>query len=802
MQEVPAAAQASADDYSASAIEILEGLEAVRRRPGMYIGNPEGQGLYQLVWEVVDNAIDEALAGYCTEVTVTIHGDGALSVTDNGRGIPVEEHPEMPGKSALEVALTVLHAGGKFKSGVYKKSGGLHGVGVSCVNAVSEWLVVDVHRGGRHYRMRFARGEPQGPLTVVGDSAARGTTVRFKPDPLIFGANTVFDWDVIASRLRELAFLNPKVRIVLIDERTEGRSEVFWSTDGLAGFVRLLNQGKEVLHEIVHFKAELQKPLELDIEVAWQYHDGYDEHVLCFANNIRNRDGGTHLEAFRATLTRVMNGYAREHGLLKGETAPSGEDWREGLTAIVSVKLPQPSFSNQTKDKLITDAIQAPLSSCFGEQLREHLERHPRFAQLLVQRALQAAEGREAARRAREAIRRRKNLLTASSLPDKLRDCQSHSLEESELFIVEGDSAGGSAKRGSDARFQAILPLKGKVINAEKARAHRVFEHADLAALITAIGTSVGEDFNLGNLRYGKIVIMTDADHDGSHIRTLLLVFFFRHLPQLIEHGRLWIAQPPLYKVKRGRHTEYVYDGRRLEQEIVRLGSNDAALLDSRGQRELSAQQLQDLLAVVSALLEHERSLAFKDLTLREYLALRDADGTLPLYQLRCKETIRFLADSAALDAALATVREEGAEPPEIIEFVERAAIERDLQRLAALGYQAEDLDDRPGDAARFLIRDAKEERQVAGLRAVLAAVREFGSRGMDIQRYKGLGEMNPEELWETTLDPARRSLKRVTIGDAVEAERVFSILMGERVAPRRAYIERHALAVSHRIDV
>jgi len=792
-------------DYGVDAIQVLEGMAAVRKRPGMYIGDPGAHGLYQLVWEVVDNSVDESLAGFCTEVGVTIHKDESLSVSDNGRGIPVAPHPSS-GKSTLEVALTVLHAGGKFGGGAYKKSGGLHGVGVSCVNAVSEWLVAEVHRDGQHHRMRFERGEAVTPLQIIGPSDKRGTSIQYHPDPAVFGTNTIYQWDVIATRLRELAFLNKGVRIVLTDERAEGRSEVFWSTDGLAGFVRLLNQGKAVVHPIVYIATTTED--NIDLELALQYNDGYDEHVLCFANNICNRDGGAHLEGFKTALTREMNVYAKDAGLIKGEKPPTGDDLREGLCAIVSVKLSEPKFSNQTKDKLINGEVTGTVSSHLGTALKDYLAENPKIAKLLVQKALAAMEAREAARKARELARgKRKSLLSSAGMPDKLRDCESRDVHETELYLVEGDSAGGSAKRGSDAHFQAILPLKGKIINVEKARIDKVLGHSEISAMVTALGTSIGEDFNLELLRYGKIVIMTDADVDGSHIRTLLLTFFFRQLPRLLEAGHIWVAQPPLYKVTRGKREEYVFNGKLLEAEIVRLGTTDATLADAAGGREFNGHALADLVVILTGFEEHEHALAFKGLTLNEYLALRDDAGQLPLYQLRRGEAISYLVDAPALDAVLATTSQPGPDGlpqqlPEIIEFAERAAIEASIVQLKQLGFDAGWLSDAPGREPNFTLRDAKDERRIGSLLDILPAVKEFGSRGLDIQRYKGLGEMNPEQLWETTMDPKRRSMKQVDISDAIEAERMFATLMGSDVGIRRDFIERHALAVAKKIDV
>jgi DNA gyrase subunit B len=802
----------SSGDYGADKIQVLEGMEAVRKRPGMYIGDPGGNGLYQLVWEVVDNSIDEALAGHCTEITVTLYADGSLGVADNGRGIPVAPHPSS-GKSTLEVALTVLHAGGKFDNqgaGAYKKSGGLHGVGVSCVNAVSVWLVADVKRESQHHRMRFSRGIATTGLDIIGPSSERGTAIRFLPDPEVFGTNTVFDFTIIAARIRELSFLNSGVRINLTDERTEGRAEVFYSTDGLAAFVRWLNQGKEALHPVIHIASTEG---DVEVELAMQYNDSFDDQVLCFANNIRNRDGGTHLEGFKTALTRELNTWAKTNGHLKdGDKPPTGEDLREGLCAIISVKLGDPKFSAQTKDKLINIEISGIVQSQLGGALREYCEKNPKIAKQITQKALAAMEAREAARKARDLVRKnRKGLLNNAGMPDKLRDCQSRDVAITEIFLVEGDSAGGSAKRGSDPKTQAILPLKGKIINVEKARIDKVLGHSEIVAMIQAFGTGIGEEFNLAGLRYGKVVIMTDADVDGSHIRTLLLTFFFRQMPQLIHAGNIWVACPPLYKVSRGKQVEYVYNEKLLRDEVVRQGLDGSRLIERIGtERVISGADLARLVDILTAFEEHERVLAFKGLTLPEYLALRGADGRLPLYHVRLGETEHLCPDEAALDALLgrnqpAAERAEG-DPapilPEIIEFTERTQIEASIAELRALGIDPGYLVDSPDRVGTYTLEDDKEAVPMTNLPALLKAVRRFGERGREIQRYKGLGEMNPSELWETTMDPGVRTMKRVTMTDAIEAERMFATLMGNDVSIRRDFIERFALAVAKKLDV
>ena len=804
-------------DYGADKIQVLEGMAAVRKRPGMYIGDPATTGLYQLVWETIDNSIDEALAGHCNEVSIVIHPDNSLSVTDNGRGIPVAPHPSS-GKSTLEVVMTVLHAGGKFDRNSYKVSGGLHGVGVSCVNAVSSWLVADVKRDGKHWRMRFERGVAVTPLQEVGASADRGTTIQFKPDAEVFAENTVFDYKTIAARLRELAFLNTGVRINLQDLREEGKAEVFYSPDGLGGFVRYLNQGKDALHPVVHVIKEGDQGFVA--ELALQYNDGYDEHILCFANNIRNRDGGTHLEGFKTALTRVLNTWAKNANLLKGDKPPTGEDLREGLCAIISVKLPDPKFSAQTKDKLINSEVAGVVQALVGQALQDYCEENPKIAKLLVAKALMAMQAREAARKARELARKdRKSLLNNAGMPDKLRDCISRNMDETEIFLVEGDSAGGSAKRGSSVQFQAILPLKGKIINVEKARIDKVITHSEISAMIQAFGTGIGEEFALTGLRYGKIVIMTDADVDGSHIRTLLLTFFFRQMPKLIDGGHIYVAQPPLYRIEKGKKKEYVFNEKLLNNESMRLGLADAVLIDRHSfrEREVGPAALGTLCEALQEFEDHERVLALKGVTLDEYLGLRNGAGYLPLYRARVGESERWLYAEAeveevlvrkaepdpALAAGIVTSEAEPAIQPEIIEFTERDAIERSLDKLRMLGYNPDFLMDAPDRLAPFTLKLKSDEHTLTSLQPLPEIVRKHGKDQMgDVTRYKGLGEMNPDELWSTTMDPAQRTMKRVMLADAIEAERMFSTLMGNDVAIRRDFIERFALAVAKKLDV
>jgi len=812
---------ASDNAYNAYNAYDAEGMEAVRKRPGMYIGDPSTTGLYQCVWEVVDNSIDEALGGHCDRIDIRLHRDNSISIADNGRGIPVTVH-RSEGIPTVEVVLTKLHAGGKFDANSYKVSGGLHGVGVSCVNAVSQWLTCEVRRDGLRHRIRFERGETAEPLVELGPADDRGTVISFKPDREVFGENTVFQYETIVARLRELSFLNKGVRISLEDEREEGRAQVFYHADGLSGFVRFLNKGREVLHpKVVHLEGSTVVPVEdggegeVAIELAMQYNDGFDERVLCFANNIRNRDGGTHLEGFKAALTRVFNTYARNNNLVKGKgRPPGGEDLREGLCAIISVKMPDPKFSGQTKDKLINSEVSGIVQSLLGQALGDYLEENPRIARSLVQKAIMAQAAREAARKARELARKeRKGLLGGANMPDKLRDCQTKDVGEAELFLVEGDSAGGSAKRGSDARFQAILPLRGKLLNVEKARIDKVLGHNEISAIIQATGVGIGDEFNLEGLRYGKIIIMTDADVDGSHIRTLLLTFFFRQMLPLIEHGHVFVAQPPLYKVTRRKKSEYVFNERLLQDEITRIGLDESRLLVRHGgiEREVDGTALRDLVDAVAEFEEHERVLALKGLTLEEYLGLRAGDDRLPLFRVSIGDVSRFVYDEAELEDLMAPYRaaaeqeedEEDRVLPEILEFTEREEIDRSLDRLRMLGYDPELLFDHAERVDTFELLGGKEPQAFTTLRQLPRLIRSLGqSTFSEIQRYKGLGEMNPDQLWETTMDPARRRLIRVTMSDGLEAERMFSTLMGNDVAVRRDFIERYALSVAKNLDV
>ncbi|HXG63287.1 MAG TPA: DNA topoisomerase (ATP-hydrolyzing) subunit B [Planctomycetota bacterium] len=806
-------AKIPAGQYGAQDIRVLEGLEAVRQRPGMFIGDTGPRGLHHLIYEVVDNSIDEAMAGYCRSIAVRLHADGSCSVTDDGRGIPVDLHPE-EGKSALEVVLCTLHAGGKFDSKAYSVSAGLHGVGVSAVNALSEFLEATVWRDGHEWFFRCERGVPCGPVERRGPSTRRGTRIHFKPDREIF-KDTNFVFETIAKRLRELAFLNRGVHISLHDERA-GKGEDFKYDGGIREFVAYLNKGKGRLHEdVIWFE---RKVGDVTVECALQWNDRYEPAEFCFANSINTHDGGTHLSGFRSALTRTLNLYAREAGLLREKDAPpTGDDYRAGLTAVVSVRLPNPQFESQTKVKLTNTDVEGVVTTVVNEELKDYLEKHPEVGKAVFLKALAESQAREAARRARETVR--KGALTSGDLPGKLADCSSRDRESTELFIVEGDSAGGSAKQGRDRRFQAILPLKGKILNVEKARIDKMLKHDEIRTVISAIGAGIGdEEFDLSRLRYGKIIIMTDADVDGSHIRTLLLTFFFRHMRPLIEHGLVYIAQPPLYKVIHKNREEYVHNERDMTRVLVNLGIEGTAF--EGPSRTLEGPELRRLVEAVVRIEEAILPVQRKGLPLERYLQHFDPrTGKLPLYRARWQGKDRFFYAQEALDAFVeeeerAAGREievfsaddvEG--PPQggasavlLNEFHEVAEdLAGAVRELLNLGFPMADYfrAEEPDGKPKYRLRHEADVVPVRVLRDVLKGIRQIGKKGLkEVQRFKGLGEMDAEQLWETTMDPARRTLLKVTIEDAVQAERMFTILMGEEVEPRREFIEKHALEV------
>ena len=787
------------DGYGADSIKVLKGLDAVRKRPGMYIGDTDdGSGLHHMVYEVVDNAIDEALAGHCDTVGVILNGDGSVTVTDNGRGIPTEIHPE-EGVSAAQVIMTQLHAGGKFDQNSYKVSGGLHGVGVSVVNALSDWLKLTIKRDGKLHEMMFRHGDADADLAVIGDTSETGTEVTFHPSDETF-TKTEFDFDTLERRLRELAFLNSGVKIVLRDERpVDPVEEVLIYEGGLEAFVRYLDDAKQaVVSEPITLLAEKEG---ITVECAMWWNDGYHEKVLCFTNNIPQRDGGTHLAGFRAALTRVVNSYATSSGLLKKEkVALSGDDAREGMTCVLSVKVPDPKFSSQTKDKLVSSEVRPVVESAVNEALSTWFEEHPAEAKRIVQKVVEAAAAREAARKARE-LTRRKGALDVSSLPGKLADCQERDPAKAELFIVEGDSAGGSAKQARNRENQAILPLKGKILNVERARFDKMLSSQEVGTLITALGTGIGrDDFDISKLRYHKIVIMTDADVDGAHIRTLLLTFFYRQMPEIVRRGYLYIAQPPLYKVMRGKSEQYLLNEDSLQDYLYQEGLQGAKLRLGSGE-EMAGPDLET--AVTAARAAQSRMTAFPDRFPRDVInqaAMAGAMGEEVTDQTvadRFAARLDLVADeyergwAATLDGqGGVTVAREVRGVEEAYTLGAEVLTSGDAKRLSKAIEPVREIFDKP---AAFVRGDT--ETWVHGPGTLLDAVRKVGSHGLKMQRYKGLGEMNPDQLWETTLDDNARQLLQVQIDEADEADDIFSRLMGDVVEPRREFIQENALA-------
>ncbi len=818
--------------YGEGSIQILEGLEAVRKRPGMYIGDTsDGTGLHHLVFEVVDNSIDEALAGYCDDIVVTIHSDNSISVVDNGRGIPTGvkmDDKHEPKRSAAEIALTELHAGGKFNQNSYKVSGGLHGVGVSCVNALSKWLRLTVRREGKVHVVEFKRGFTQdrqlelrdgvetSPMKVTGDTEKRGTEVHFLPDDEIF-SHIDFHYDVLAKRLRELSFLNNGVKIRLVDERN-GKEDNFAFAGGVKGFVGFINQGKKVLHpNIFHATGSKmsEQNTEIAVEVAMQWNDGYNESVLCFTNNIPQRDGGTHLTGLRAAMTRVINKYIEDNELAKkAKVEVSGDDMREGLACVVSVKVPEPKFSSQTKDKLVSSEVRAPVEDIVGRLLNDWLLENPNDAKIICSKIVDAARAREAARKARE-MTRRKGVLDGMGLPGKLADCQEKDPSLCEIYIVEGDSAGGSAKQGRDRKFQAILPLRGKILNVEKARYEKLLSSEAIVTLITALGTGIGvDDFNVDKLRYHRIIVMTDADVDGAHIRTLLLTFFYRQMSELVERGHIYIAQPPLYKVKHGKQEQYLKDGHELDAYLLKVALDTAVVLPDGlmpGARDAIDGSTLDAFArkYLLATSVIDRLQNWMDLE-----ALRAiANGlTIDLDSAAAAEA-SAVALQAALHDAQVEAQFDARSDKHLLRIgrrhhgnVKASVITQDFVHgadYAALKEAGETFKDLLG--AEAIVRrgegDRMKEQKVSDFRAAMAWLMTQAEGAVARQRYKGLGEMNPEQLWETTMDPNVRRLLRVQIEDAIEADRVFTMLMGDEVEPRRDFIESNALRAAN-IDV
>ena len=830
--------QTASQAYTSESIEVLEGLEAIRKRPGMYVGGTGLNALHHLVYEAVDNAIDEVMAKHASTVTVRIGPGGAATVSDDGRGMPLDpmqhENPAIDGRPAVEVIMTEVHAGGKFGGSAYKVSGGLHGVGIKCVNALTEWTEVEVTKGGTVYQIGFSRGELTKPLHEVGpadEGRPAGTTISFMPDGQIF-ADIDFRWDILEHRLRELAYLNSGANIRLIDERVDAdgnmREAVFCFHNGLAGYVEWLNRSKTTLGPVVHITAK-DDEADIVLDCAMQYTDATAETLLAFGNNIMNRDGGTHVSGFRTQLTRTLNNYARKQNLLKNLT-PSGEDLREGLTTVVSVKMPEPTFNNQTKEKLLNEEVETFVARAVNDVLGRWLEEHPAEARKLCLKAILAAEAREAARRARELIKR-KGALESGGMPAKLADCMTKDIGRSELFIVEGDSAGGSAKGGRDHDTQAILPLKGKILNVERARLDKVLGFEEIRTLIQALQCGIGEDFDISKLRYGRVIIMTDADVDGSHIRTLLLTFFFRQMPELIRQGKIFIAQPPLYQITRGKSAQYVLDEAEMTDALTEMALSHSVLIirDSKGVVELDRiegdvlHRVVQRLARMAALLDisSRRGVGLDELLLARRETPQDGPA-LPSHRLSwqgndelcwSERDARELALTKGLHLDDVGADGDPAMRASLRELHENAEIAAIADELAVHGLMLDDWNlvqeeevtgDKKSTVYAWLVDQGTEKEavnDVAGLSAVLETLRVIGRRNIEVKRFKGLGEMNPEELWNTTMDPRVRTLLRVQWDAASDADGLFTVLMGENVEMRRAYIEDHALDVKH-LDV
>jgi DNA gyrase subunit B len=824
--------------YDAAQLGKLEGLDAVRKKPGMYIGGTDERALHHCVTEVLDNSVDEYLAGFCKKIDVTVHVDGSISIRDNGRGIPVDMHPEykIPG---VELVLTTLHSGGKYGQGGYTYSGGTHGVGAKCVNAVSEWFSVEVSRDGQVYHMEFERGKTTKKLEVIGKAKGTGTLVTFKPDPEIFQETTDFKAERIAQRLRELAFLNSNLEITFLDERVaEAKRETYLYKDGIQEFVKQLSKGKQVLHpKPIAFTGRrpyeytqngTTRTADIIVDIVLQYNDSYNAQVLGYTNTVHNPDGGTHQAGFRSALTRAVNQYSKQNNLLKEKDPPvTGDDLLEGLVAVIAVKHPDPKFNNQPKEKLLSPEVEGIVSSVTYDGLMMHFDSNPPVAKRIVEKGLNAARAREAARKAREAVR--KSALTGGGLPGKLADCSDRDPANTELYIVEGDSAGGSAKQGRDRKFQAILPIRGKLINVEKARLDKVLQNNEIRTMITAVGTGIGDGdgegaFTLEKLRYHKIIIMTDADVDGSHIRTLLLTFFYRQMPELVRRGYVYIAQPPLYQIARKKRVEYVDDDAQLNRILIQLGTEEVRLRNLQDEKELSQNQLSEVLELLEALDKFANGLRRKGGDFAIYLEHRD--GTtheLPQHLVKVREgndeTVHYFKDNEELakfgadnpDLNLGLSGEEESDTTLMEkskngqtrrarheELYESHAVKELLEKLARKGFSIEHYSAQ--DKPLFeLIEGAGDKEQVRPLFAIpeiLAGIKEVGRRGLSVKRFKGLGEMNPKELFETTMNPARRKLLKIDLTDAVEAEEMFTKLMGEEVEPRRQFIEDNALNV------
>jgi DNA gyrase subunit B len=831
--EVTEATPAVKGSYGSAQLGKLEGLEAVRKKPGMYIGGTDERALHHCVSEVLDNSVDEHLAGYCSKIDVTIQVDGSISVRDNGRGIPVDIHPQY-GIPGVEMVLTTLHSGGKYGQGGYKFSGGTHGVGAKCVNAVSEWFEVEVSRDGEVHHMEFERGKTTQKLHVIGKAKNTGTLITFKPDPEIFRETTVFKADIIAQRLRELAFLNSGLEIIFTDERnTDLKPETYLYKDGVEQFVKQLNKSKEPLHpKPISFQKETHeklddKDIEVHVQVVLQYNDSYNDQVLCYTNTIYNPDGGTHLSGFRSAVTRAINQYAKSNNLLKEKDPQiTGDDVREGLTAVISVKHSDPKFESQTKVKLLSPEVERITGSVTYEGLMSYFDANPPIGKRIIDKALNAARAREAARKAREAVR--KSALTGGGLPGKLADCSDRDPVNTELYIVEGDSAGGSAKQGRDRKFQAILPIRGKLINVEKARLDKVLQNNEIRTMITAIGTGIGDSagegaFDITKLRYHKIIIMTDADVDGSHIRTLLLTFFYRQMPQLVRDGYVYIAQPPLYSMTRKKRTEYVDDDAQLNKILLQIGTEEVRLKNLSDGHEVAPKQLEEILQLLESLDKYARVIRRHGGDFGDYIEKRSESGVYPVVLIKVRdgnnETIHYFGDLDEVakfkdkDPDLFS-EGEAKEKAERSRTQVRRATEVDLHLeskaiadlLSKLSKKGLDVDHYAAqDKPLFELIEGEGEKATAmalfSIPEILNAVKAVGKKGIQMTRFKGLGEMDAKELFETTMNPVKRKLLKIDLTDAVEAEEMFSRLMGEEVEPRRQFIEDNALNVRN-LDV
>ncbi|MEY4386852.1 MAG: topoisomerase (ATP-hydrolyzing) subunit [Verrucomicrobiota bacterium] len=819
------------ENYDASKLSQLKGLEAVRKKPGMYIGGTDERALHHCVSEVLDNSVDEHLAGHCTKIEVTIHVDGSISIKDNGRGIPVDINKES-GLPGVELVLTTLHSGGKYGQGGYKFSGGTHGVGAKCVNAVSEWFEVEVSRGGEVHHMEFERGKTVKKLEVIGKTKGTGTAVTFKPDPEIFRETVEFKSEIVGQRLRELAFLNSGLEIVFTDERKAEASETFYYKNGTEEFVKQLNKNRETLHpKPIAFRKETSeklddKNIEVHVEVVMQYNDSYNDQVLCYTNTIHNPDGGAHLSGFRSALTRAINQYAKSNEILKEkDPAITGDDVREGLTAVISVKHSDPKFESQTKVKLLSPEVERITGSVTYEGLMSYFDANPPIAKRIIDKGLNAARAREAARKAREAVR--KSALTGGGLPGKLADCSDRNPENTELYIVEGDSAGGSAKQGRDRKFQAILPIRGKLINVEKARLDKVLQNNEIRTMITAIGTGIGDGegegaFNIEKLRYHKIIIMTDADVDGSHIRTLLLTFFYRQMPQLVKQGFVYIAQPPLYSITRKKKTDYIDDDVQLNRILLQNGVEEVKLKNLADGKEFNPKQLEEILALLESLDKHATYIKRLGGDFADYVEKRAKDGTLPQFMIKVRdgndETVHYFLSSKEVDAFKAENADLFGGDTETIEkkkegptrrakvsdlHLESKAIADLLGKLTKKGLATDHY--AAQDKPLFELTEGEGERATTtplfSIPEILSGVKAVGKKGIQMYRFKGLGEMDAKELFDTTMNPAVRKLLRIDLTDAVEAEEMFVKLMGDEVEPRRQFIEDNALNVRN-LDV